>query len=133
MYYDHEFVGNQDEPCQELILRHNPDFQHHIEDWVCTRCNNPVQKITTHRTSDGEPDGWVEKCGCDWTKLPQGDYLANYWVCPIDRKPTNDLIHQTRIEKPCGLSWTSVQHPPDQFRHWCSALEAGGDCMHFEF
>lgn len=32
----------------------------------------------------------------------------------------------------CGADWTSVLHPPDQFRHWCSALEAGGDCMHFE-
>jgi len=32
----------------------------------------------------------------------------------------------------CGASWTSVLHPPDQFRHWCSALEAGYDCMHFE-
>lgn len=33
----------------------------------------------------------------------------------------------------CGASSTSVLHPPDQFRHWCSALEAGYDCMHFEF
>ena len=33
----------------------------------------------------------------------------------------------------CNASWTSVLHPPDQFRHWCSTLEAGGDCMHFEF
>lgn len=33
---------------------------------------------------------------------------------------------------PCGLTWTSAVHPPDQFRHWCSALEAGYDCMHFE-
>lgn len=33
----------------------------------------------------------------------------------------------------CGKSWTSVLHPPDQFRHWCSALENGYDCMHFEY
>jgi len=32
----------------------------------------------------------------------------------------------------CGLPWTSAVHPPDQYRHWCPALEAGGDCMHFE-
>ena len=32
----------------------------------------------------------------------------------------------------CGNPWTSVLHPPDQFRHWCSALENGYDCMHFE-
>jgi hypothetical protein len=32
----------------------------------------------------------------------------------------------------CGKVWTSAVHPPDQFRHWCSALEAGADCMHFE-
>jgi hypothetical protein len=35
-------------------------------------------------------------------------------------------------ERVCGASWTSVLHPPDQFRHWCSALENGWDCMHFE-
>lgn len=33
---------------------------------------------------------------------------------------------------PCGNEWTSVVHPPDQFRHWCGVLEAGGDCMHME-
>lgn len=33
---------------------------------------------------------------------------------------------------PCNRTWTSVVHPPDQFRHWCSILEAGGDCMHME-
>lgn len=32
----------------------------------------------------------------------------------------------------CNRDWTSALHPPDQFRHWCSILEAGGDCMHFE-
>ena len=32
----------------------------------------------------------------------------------------------------CGRPWTSAVHPPDQYRHWCSVLEAGGDCMHFE-
>lgn len=34
--------------------------------------------------------------------------------------------------RPCGATWYSAVHPPDQFRHWCSTLEAGGDCMHFE-
>ena len=33
---------------------------------------------------------------------------------------------------PCNREWYSVVHPPDQFRHWCSILEAGGDCMHLE-
>lgn len=32
----------------------------------------------------------------------------------------------------CGASWTSALHPPDQYRHWCAALEAGGDCIHEE-
>lgn len=32
----------------------------------------------------------------------------------------------------CGKRASSVLHPPDQFRHWCSALEDGYDCMHFE-
>ncbi len=32
----------------------------------------------------------------------------------------------------CGADWSSVLHPPDQYRHWCSALEAGGDCVHEE-
>lgn len=32
----------------------------------------------------------------------------------------------------CNAEWFSVLHPPDQFRHWCGALEAGYDCMHFE-
>lgn len=39
-------------------------------------------------------------------------------------------FHQKMM--PCGRLWYSAVHPPDQFRHWCSALEAGGDCMHFE-
>jgi hypothetical protein len=42
----------------------------------------------------------------------------------------DDEVHQST--RKCGASWTSAVHPPDQFRHWCSALEAGGDCMHFE-
>ncbi len=32
----------------------------------------------------------------------------------------------------CNASWTSSLHPPDQYRHWCAALEAGGDCIHEE-
>ena len=31
---------------------------------------------------------------------------------------------------PCGRPASSVVHPPDQFRHWCSSLEAGYDCNH---
>lgn len=27
----------------------------------------------------------------------------------------------------CGAEWTSVVHRPDQYRHWCSICEAGGD------
>ncbi len=37
---------------------------------------------------------------------------------------------KTRI---CGAPWSSVLHPPTQYReHWCAALEAGGDCVHEE-
>lgn len=32
----------------------------------------------------------------------------------------------------CGRPASSAVHPPDQYRHWCSALEAGADCVHFE-
>ena len=42
------------------------------------------------------------------------------------------MYRKDGTEYECGASWTSVLHPPDQFRHWCSALEAGYDCMHFE-
>lgn len=42
------------------------------------------------------------------------------------------MVRKDGSKYKCNASWTSVLHPPDQFRHWCSALEAGGDCMHFE-
>lgn len=35
-------------------------------------------------------------------------------------------------EYTCNAPASSVLHPPDQFRHWCAALEEGRDCMHFE-
>ena len=47
--------------------------------------------------------------------------------CVVEMRRRNGSTYK------CGATWTSVLHPPDQFRHWCSALEAGGDCMHFEF
>jgi hypothetical protein len=42
------------------------------------------------------------------------------------------MFRKDGSEYVCGREWTSAVHPPDQFRHWCSALEAGYDCMHFE-
>lgn len=44
-----------------------------------------------------------------------------------------DLYNErTDTSRPCNKPSSSVVHPPDQFRHWCSILEQGGDCMHFE-
>ena len=40
--------------------------------------------------------------------------------------------HEDGTGRVCGASWDSALHPPDQYRHWCSALEAGGDCIHEE-
>jgi hypothetical protein len=54
-------------------------------------------------------------------RLPEG------YVCS---EPYDDPVHVPVRE--CGLPASSVVHPPDQFRHWCSVLEAGGDCMHLE-
>lgn len=45
---------------------------------------------------------------------------------------TDEGPKMTTSERACGAPASSVLHPPDQFRHWCSALEAGYDCMHFE-
>jgi hypothetical protein len=39
------------------------------------------------------------------------------------------MFRRDGTEYTCNASWTSVVHPPDQFRHWCSALEQGYDCM----
>ncbi len=61
-----------------------------------------------HNFENGVDDGREGKC------------VVNEW-----NKFKQELV-------PCGRSWTSVVHPPDQFRHWCSALENGWDCMHFE-
>ena len=41
-------------------------------------------------------------------------------------------VYATRSGHVCGASWDSALHPPDQYRHWCAALEAGGDCTHEE-
>ncbi len=35
--------------------------------------------------------------------------------------------------RPCNAAWSSVLHPPNQYRHWCAILESGGDCGHLEF
>lgn len=42
------------------------------------------------------------------------------------------MFRRDGSEYKCNLPASSVLHPPDQFRHWCSTLEAGGDCMCFE-
>jgi hypothetical protein len=44
----------------------------------------------------------------------------------------HEMIRKDGTEYKCNARPSSVLHPPDQFRHWCSALEAGGDCMHYE-
>jgi len=52
--------------------------------------------------------------------------------------PTRDEPCQATLQRKdgtqyeCKAPWYSVLHTPDQYRHWCSALEAGYDCMHFE-
>jgi hypothetical protein len=43
------------------------------------------------------------------------------------------MFRKDGTEYVCKQPFYSVLHPPDQFRHWCSILEAGGDCMHLEF
>lgn len=131
MYWDHDYEGNQVEPCKYPVLRYNRDFQHAIDDSWCTRCDLAVVR-TVLSYYEGYPNAWQESCGCDWTKLDENDYLSNYWVCVIDRKPSRDPIHNSRVEVPCGADVNSVLHRPDQFRHWCGILEAGGDCMHGE-
>ena len=40
--------------------------------------------------------------------------------------------HEYKTGRVCGASWDSALHPPDQYRHWCAALEAGRDCTHEE-
>ena len=43
-----------------------------------------------------------------------------------------NMVRKDGTEYKCNRPASSALHPPDQFRHWCSALEAGYDCMHFE-
>jgi hypothetical protein len=43
-----------------------------------------------------------------------------------------EMYRRDGTEYICNASASSVLHPPDQFRHWCSALEQGFDCMHLE-
>jgi hypothetical protein len=43
------------------------------------------------------------------------------------------MIRRDGSQYACRAPFSSVLHPQDQFgRHWCSALEQGYDCMHFE-
>ena len=42
------------------------------------------------------------------------------------------MMRRDGTEYECRADWTSVLHPADQYRHWCPALEAGGDCIHEE-
>lgn len=44
----------------------------------------------------------------------------------------SSCIYEYEGGRVCGASWDSALHPPDQYRHWCPALEAGEDCTHEE-
>lgn len=121
MYYDHEFEGDQNQPCQALVMKYNDKFDHDYdhEDEYCTNCESHV------RYEDYGNGGGRSFCKCE-------HFTSDDWVHETCRKDRDDILHNRRIALPCNREWTSAVHPPDQFRHWCSILEAGGDCMHME-
>jgi hypothetical protein len=102
--YDHEFEGKQGEPCQAEVRRSNRSFDH-------LYARDPDTGVVT------------------WGRTGPDTLPCLHDGCSA---PEAAAIHQPKAYAPCGASWTSALHPPDQFRHWCSALEAGADCMHFE-
>lgn len=49
---------------------------------------------------------------------------------PVLRYPNREERAGGSTQKdfyPCNAPWASVLHPPNQYRHWCSICEAGGD------
>jgi hypothetical protein len=110
-YYrgDHEFEGQQGEPCEAEV---------------------PKSRRSWHSMEPSRVVEFVSAWGGSTAPHPQSICVAmdpDVGQCGLG---PDDEVHQST--RKCGASWTSAVHPPDQFRHWCSALEAGGDCMHFE-
>ena len=52
---------------------------------------------------------------------------CTYLVYKFDAEAQPDADGKKRSMQSCGAEWSSVVHPPDQFRHWCGICEAGGD------
>jgi hypothetical protein len=54
--------------------------------------------------------------------------------CEYQMLTKQDTLALDKTGKPrlCGAPWSSSLHPPDQYRHWCAVLAAGGDCNHEE-
>lgn len=60
-------------------------------------------------------------------------YSDHEHLAPSKDAPCEEIMYRRDgTSYQCKAPWTSVLHPPDQYRHWCSALESGYDCMHSE-
>lgn len=86
-------------------------------------------------------DGGKTNSGTCVVEMPRRhwhEFMGNRDLCDFALEPYGSICDEPRESREhqsfrlCGASWTSVLHPPNQFRHWCSILEAGGDCMHME-
>lgn len=139
MYYDHHYVGDQVGPCEEQVLKFNKNWDHDFlwDNRYCRRCNSQVQQIDL---GEGVSQS---KCNCsddDWLAFNRaaghyGPYFMEvFWICGNNdcRKPQMDTVHMSRDYANCGAQKHSVLHDPEDFGHWCSILDAGGDCMHLE-
>jgi len=127
MYSDHDYEGNGG-PCQALVPRYNPDWKHDYPSLsrggveFCTSCDARVM-FTVTDTYDGYPSAGYSRCHC-----PEG--TSKNWVCMEHMTDYMHPDHAHRVLGPCNAQKSSVLHPVEG--HWCSALEDGYDCMHFE-
>jgi len=135
MYSDHDFEsdvapGTNQGRCVSPVMVYNQAFDHDFphDEQYCTRCKASVRFIT-ESWYEGEPASGRSECDCP--EFP-GPITEEIWVCAHCKQDRFAPQHMRRKEAPCGAPASSVLHPPDQFRHWCEALEAGYDCMHFE-
>ena len=127
MFYDHDYEGDGG-PCQALVPKYNHEKDHDYPMAIhtgftgefCTKCDSRVR----FEELEGLPGAGQSFCNCN---IP---YSSENWVCMKDMKPYEDVIHARLTDQPCGSPKSSVLHPVEG--HWCSALENGWDCMHFE-